>query len=72
MPHAADDRLETLEVKLAHLERAVQDLSDVVWRQQRQLDAADARHQQLLDRLSAADRGDDGAPPAQFEVPPHY
>jgi SlyX protein len=70
MQQAPDDRLESLEVKLAHLERAVQDLSDVVWRQQRQIDAADARHQQLLDRLAAADKGDDA--PAQFEVPPHY
>lgn len=71
MSQAPDDRVEALEVKLAHLERAVQDLGDVVWRQQQQLDAADARHQQLLERLAAADRGDD-APPAQFEVPPHY
>jgi uncharacterized coiled-coil protein SlyX len=71
MAQGADDRLETLEVKLAHLEGALQDLSDVVWRQQQRLAAADARHQQLLDRLAAADRGDD-APPAQFEIPPHY
>jgi SlyX protein len=71
MPQSADDRLETLEVKLAHLERALQDLNDVIWRQRQQLDAANARHQQLLDRLAAADRGEDAAP-AQFEVPPHY
>lgn len=71
MTQSANDRLETLEVKLAHLERALQELSDVVWRQQQQLDAADARHQELLDRLAAADRGDDAAP-AQFEIPPHY
>jgi uncharacterized coiled-coil protein SlyX len=71
MPQSADDRLETLEVKLAHLERALQELNDVIWRQQQQLDAANARHQQLLDRLAAADRGEDAAAP-QFEVPPHY
>jgi SlyX protein len=71
MPQSADDRLETLEVKLAHLERALQDLNDVIWRQQQQLDAANARHQQLLDRLAAADRGE-GAAAEQFEVPPHY
>ena len=71
MTQSANDRLETLEVKLAHLERALQELSDVVWRQQQQLDAADARHQELLDRLAAADRGDDAAP-EQFEIPPHY
>jgi uncharacterized coiled-coil protein SlyX len=71
MPPSADERLETLEVKLAHLERALQELNDAAWRQQRQLEAADVRHQQLLDRLAAAERGDDAAP-ARFEVPPHY
>lgn len=65
-----DDRIEVLEVKLAHLERALQELSDVIYRQQRRLDAADERHQQLLDRLSSTDPGTDE--PAQFEVPPHY
>lgn len=66
-----DDRLEVLEVKLAHLERALQDLSDAVYRQQRQADAAEARHQQLLERLAALDRGSP-EPESQFEIPPHY
>jgi uncharacterized coiled-coil protein SlyX len=71
MTTTADDRLEALEVKLAHLERALQDLSDALWTQQQRLDAADARHRQLLDRLAAAERGED-APQSPFEVPPHY
>jgi SlyX protein len=65
-----DARLEALEIKLAHLERAFQELSDVLYRQQRQLDASEARLDRLLDRLGALERGED--PPAQFEVPPHY
>jgi uncharacterized coiled-coil protein SlyX len=65
-----NERLEILEVKLAHLERAIQELSDILYRQQRQLDGADARHQQLLDRLSSLDRGAEPGP--QFEIPPHY
>jgi SlyX protein len=66
----ADARIETLEFKLAHLERAIQELSDVVYRQQQQLALADARHQQLLDRL--AEQNAPGEPQAQFEIPPHY
>jgi uncharacterized coiled-coil protein SlyX len=65
-----DARLETLEFKLAHLERAVQELSDVVYRQQQQLEAANARHQQLLDRLAEASAPTE--PQSQFEIPPHY
>ena len=65
-----DDRIETLEVKLAHLERALQEMSDVVYRLQQRLDAADARHRRLLDRLEAAEPGDEPGP--QFEIPPHY
>jgi SlyX protein len=65
-----DARLETLEFKLAHLERAIQELSDVVYRQQQQLEAADARYQRLLGRLGESDAP--AEPPAQFELPPHY
>jgi SlyX protein len=65
-----ESRLETLEVKISHLERALQELSDVVYRQRQQLDAHEARYQRLLERVEAADR-----PPAadsQFEIPPHF
>lgn len=62
-------RLETLEIKFAHLEQAVQELSDVLFRQQRLLDALEARHAGLLERLEgAAGQG----PESQFEIPPHY
>jgi len=65
-----DARIEALEVKLAHLERSLQELSDVVYAQQQQMAASDARHQRLLDRLSAEESA--AGPPAQFEIPPHY
>ena len=65
-----DARIETLEIKVAHLERALQELSDVLYRQQQRLDADEARYQRLIERVEASD------PPsgseAKFEIPPHY
>ena len=65
-----DPRIEALEIKVAHLESALQELSDVLYRQQQQLDAHDARYQRLVDRVEAVDP--QSAPDAKFEIPPHY
>ena len=63
-------RLETVEFKLAHLERAVQDLSDVVYRQQQQIVAALAMNQHLRQQLQEFDgRASDAS---SVEIPPHY
>ena len=63
-------RLEAVEFKVAHLERAVQDLSDVAYRQQQQLDAVLAAHQRLRQQLEEFDgRTGDASP---VEIPPHY
>jgi SlyX protein len=65
-----NERIETLEFKVAHLERALQELSDVLYRQQRELDALRERGQQLLVQVEAlVDRGGD---PNRIEIPPHY
>jgi len=64
------ERLETVEIKLAHLERAVQELSDVVYRQQQQLDAALAMNQHLRQQLQEFEgRASDAS---AVEIPPHY
>jgi SlyX protein len=64
-------RLDAIEEKLAHLERAVSELSDVVARQQKELDLALERNQRLLDKLAAVES--DLAPSATaHEKPPHY
>jgi SlyX protein len=66
----AGDRLDTLAFKVAHLERALLELSDVLYRQQRELDALRDRSQQLLDQVQQLD--DRGADPSRVEIPPHY
>jgi SlyX protein len=65
-----DRRLEALEFKVAHLEKAVQELSDVVYRQQQQLDAALALNLEL--RRQLAEIGGRTSDPTAVEIPPHY
>jgi SlyX protein len=65
-----DDRVERLEFKVAHLEKALQELSDVLYRQQRELDALRERGRELLEQLQQLE--DRGADPNRVEIPPHY
>ena len=66
----SDERVERLEFKVAHLEKAVQDLSDVLYRQQRELDALRERGLALEDQVQQLE--DRGADPNRVEIPPHY
>lgn len=65
-----DARIEALEFKVAHLERAMQELSDVLYRQQRELDAVRDHAQQLVQQVQSLE--DRGADPTRVEIPPHY
>jgi SlyX protein len=67
---SVDARIELLEFKVAHLERALQELSDVLYRQQRELDAARARAQQLVEQVQQLESRDSDA--TAVEIPPHY
>lgn len=66
-------RLEALEFKCAHLERAVQELSDVLYQQSQRLDEQVLRNQQLRQQLEILGNGaaEPGPAPA-LEIPPHY
>jgi SlyX protein len=64
-------RLDQIEIKLAHLERALSELNDVVIRQQREIELLTARNRQLKDQLGLLEAGG-GASAEGFEKPPHY
>jgi uncharacterized coiled-coil protein SlyX len=62
-------RVETLEVRIAHLEDTVMKLSEELATQQQLLERQVDRYRRLVDHLS----GDGGGTSAtQFEIPPHY
>lgn len=67
----SDSALEKIELKIAFLENAYQELSDVVYRQQREIEALQfqlAISQRQLDEMKA----DQVAPRPEDERPPHY
>jgi SlyX protein len=63
-------RLEEIEIKLAHLERGLLELSDVVLRQQQEIDALRSASERLAEQLSAGGGDPDSA--TRVEIPPHY
>lgn len=66
-----DTTVEQIQTKIAFLERANSDLSDVVFRQQRQLEALGARVKEVAERLASLQSEERDRPP-EDERPPHY
>jgi uncharacterized coiled-coil protein SlyX len=66
-----DDVVERLELKLAFLERANQELSDVIYRQQQQIDALRQQFRELIERVDAS-REEATKYTVEQERPPHY
>jgi SlyX protein len=72
MGHAMqDDVLERLETKLAFLEKATNDLSDVVYRQQQDIVALNDKVVSLVSRIDALKPNEPAYTPEE-ERPPHY
>jgi uncharacterized coiled-coil protein SlyX len=65
------ETLEQIETKIAFLERANAELSDVVFRQQQEIQALGARVKALSERLDAV-QSEERAPAPEDERPPHY
>jgi SlyX protein len=65
------EAIERLEMKIAFLERANNELSDVVYRQQREIQGLAAKMAALSDRVSSMPAADEARTP-EDERPPHY
>ena len=66
-----DDIVERIELRIAYLERANNDLSEVVYRQQQEIDALRAKLDVLTGKLDTALTEQTVYTPEQ-ERPPHY
>jgi uncharacterized coiled-coil protein SlyX len=55
---------------VAHLERTAQELSDIIYRQQQQIDGLLTLNRQLASQLEDLDGKT--ADPNRVEIPPHY
>jgi uncharacterized coiled-coil protein SlyX len=68
---AKDDPLERVQSKIAHLERAVHELSDAVFRQHQDIQLIEAQLKAIRERLSSAPAADESRG-LEEERPPHY
>lgn len=66
------DRLDRAEEAIAHLTRAVEDLSGVVARQGGEIDRLTRRVQLLLERAAEAESLSGGTIPLADQKPPHW
>jgi uncharacterized coiled-coil protein SlyX len=62
--------IEQIEIKIAYLEQASAELSDVVYKQRQEIESLRAQLLELLRRLDASQTPMTPAP--QDEKPPHY
>jgi SlyX protein len=67
---AEDDLLEQVQSKIAHLERAVVELSDAVFRQHQDIQSIEAQLKALRERLAGT--LSDEPRTLEQERPPHY
>lgn len=67
-----NERLHRAEEELAHLRRAVDDLSDVVARQTREIALLTRRVALLMERAAEAEAAATGAVPLADQKPPHW
>ena len=65
------DRLTEVEIRLAHVDQSLSELSDVVYEQTKLIQQLETHCKELQDRLESVANSAPGAGPAD-EKPPHY
>jgi uncharacterized coiled-coil protein SlyX len=68
-PRTVTERLNDIEIKLAHLESALEELSNVIIAQQATIDRLQNSHEMLRQRIVTLEPS---AAPPEDEKPPHY
>jgi SlyX protein len=66
-----NESLEELQSKIAYLEQAIAELSDVVFRQHKEIQVLEVQLNAVRERLDSA-RSDEATRTAEQERPPHY
>ncbi len=66
-----DESLELVQSKIAYLERSIAELSDVVFRQHKEIQLLETQLKAVRDRLDDG-RSEDAARATDQERPPHY
>jgi SlyX protein len=69
--NSMDNRLTEIEIKLAHIEQSLNDLSDVMYQQQGLIDRLEQNYDNLRQRIQRQGEGGTAATPTD-EKPPHY
>ncbi|MEJ2030283.1 MAG: SlyX family protein [Maritimibacter sp.] len=67
-----NDRILALEEQLAYLTRTVEELSDVIARQDREIDRLTSRQQMLMEREAAREADATNSIPLADQRPPHW
>jgi uncharacterized coiled-coil protein SlyX len=65
------DRLTEIEIKLAHVEQALTELSDVLYQQQGYITQLEANYENLRQRVQSGGEGSANTGP-EDDKPPHY
>lgn len=68
--HIIDARIETLELKLMHLENTVHELNQVILQQYRDIERLQLQQLELLHRSDGSNQA--ATPSPGDELPPHY
>jgi SlyX protein len=68
----SDTRIDKLEETVAHLSRIVEDLSEIVARQEREIDLLKRRVGLLLEREASREADAGGTIPLADQRPPHW
>ncbi len=68
----SDNRIDELEIQLAHLARTVEELSDVVAGQASEIGVLTRRVRMLMERVAEDDLASGDSAPLSDQKPPHW